>query len=171
MIKIIKIFLPIVLLILTMCSCADSEKDNDSNDSISTRTESVALKTEVNESSRVGVNKETTKNIQVKINIPTGEENNRFYYNRLYEYLLYDDIYDGELSKLDRSVLDGYEFIGLTVSKAENGEIPDKNLVSDVYDEGIPVFYSKAKDDFIFWSQEDNYWVNLTEIIPIDKQE
>ena len=111
----------------------------------------------------------TSPKLKVKLDVPIKEANHRFYYNKLYEYLLYNDIYDGELSKLDSSVLDGYEFIGLTVTKAENGEIPDKNLVSDVYDEGIPVFYSKAKDDFIFWFQEDNYWVNLTEIIPIDK--
>lgn len=73
------------------------------------------------------------------------------------------DIYDGEISKLDRSLLEGYEFIGLTASKAEEGEIPDKNLVSSVYDEGIPVLYNDTKDNFILWFQEDNYWVELVE--------
>ena len=87
----------------------------------------------------------------------------KFYYNKLYEYLVIDCPYEGEISKLDRSLLEGYEFIGLTTSKAEEGEIPDKNLVSSVYDEGIPVLYNDTKDNFILWFQEDNYWVELVE--------
>ena len=106
----------------------------------------------------------TTPKLKVKLNAPIKEANHRFYYNKLYDHLIMTvRSYDGELSKLDSSWLDGYEFIGLTVAKAENGEIPNKNLVSDLYDEGIPVFYSKTKDDFIFWFQEDNYWVRLVE--------
>ncbi len=87
----------------------------------------------------------------------------KFYYNKLYEHFISDSPYEGELSKLDRSLLEGYEFIGLTASKVEYDEIPDKNLVSSVYDKGIPVLYNKTKDNFIFWFQEDNYWVELVE--------
>ena len=93
----------------------------------------------------------------------------KFYYNKLYEHFISGSIYEGELSKLDRSLLEGYKFIGLTASKVEYDEIPDKNLVSSVYNKGIPVLYNATKDNFIFWFQEDNYWVELIEILPIDE--
>ena len=128
------------------------ESSNSSNDNLS------------NTTTTEGVSQTTT------IEDPgTGEITSKFYYNKLYEYLCNDGIYTGEISKLDRSLLEGYEFIGLTASKVEYDEIPDKNLVSSVYDDGIPVLYNKSKDNFIFWFQEDNYWVELVEILPIDE--
>lgn len=128
------------------------ESSNSSNDNLS------------NTTTTEGVSQTTT------IEDPgTGEITSKFYYNKLYEYLCNDGIYTGEISKLDRSLLEGYEFIGLTASKVEYDEIPDKNLVSSVYDKGIPVLYNKSKDNFIFWFQEDNYWIELVEILPIDE--
>ena len=136
----------IAVIAVTSFMFSACESSNSSNDNLS------------NTTTTEGVSQTTT------IEDPgTGEITSKFYYNKLYEYLCNDGIYTGEISKLDRSLLDGYEFIGLTASKVEYDEIPDKNLVSSFYDEGIPVFYSKSKDNFIFWFQEDNYWVELVE--------
>lgn len=114
-------------------------------------------------SSKLAAAQEASQTEITTVDGGTGCPPERFYYNKLYEYLVSNRFYDGEISKLDRSVLDGYEFIGLTASKTGEGEIPDKNLVSSVYDEGIPVLYNDAKDNFILWFQEDNYWVELVE--------
>lgn len=116
-----------------------------------------------NSSSKVTTTQEASQTEITTVDGVTGCEPERFYYNKLYEYLVSSGIYDGEISKLDQSLLDGYEFIGVTASKVEYGEIPDKNLVSSVYDKGIPVLYNKSKDNFILWFQEDNYWVELVE--------
>ncbi len=116
-----------------------------------------------NSSSKVTTTQEASQTEITTVDGVTGCEPERFYYNKLYEYLVSSGIYDGEISKLDRSLLDGYEFIGVTASKVEYDEIPDKNLVSSVYDKGIPVLYNKSKDNFILWFQEDNYWVKLVE--------
>lgn len=142
----------IAVIAVTAFMFSACESSNSSNDNLS------------NTTTTEGVSQTTT------IEDPgTGEITSKFYYNKLYEYLCNDGIYTGEISKLDRSLLDGYEFIGLTASKVEYDEIPDKNLVSSVYDDGIPVLYNKSKDNFIFWFQEDNYWVELVEILPIDE--
>lgn len=142
----------IAVIAVTAFMFSACESSNSSNDNLS------------NTTTTEGVSQTTT------IEDPgTGEITSKFYYNKLYEYLCNDGIYTGEISKLDRSLLDGYEFIGLTASKVEYDEIPDKNLVSSVYDKGIPVLYNKSKDNFIFWFQEDNYWVELVEILPIDE--
>lgn len=142
----------IAVIAVTAFMFSACESSNSSNDNLS------------NTTTTEGVSQTTT------IEDPgTGEITSKFYYNKLYEYLCNDGIYTGEISKLDRSLLDGYEFIGLTASKVEYDEIPDKNLVSSVYDKGIPVLYNKSKDNFIFWFQEDNYWVELAEILPIDE--
>lgn len=142
----------IAVIAVTAFMFSACESSNSSNDNLS------------NTTTTEGVSQTTT------IEDPgTGEITSKFYYNKLYEYLCNDGIYTGELSKLDRSLLDGYEFIGLTASKVEYDEIPDKNLVPSVYDDGIPVLYNKSKDNFIFWFQEDNYWVELVEILPIDE--
>lgn len=136
----------IAVIAVTAFMFSACESSNSSNDNLS------------NTTTTEGVSQTTT------IKDPgTGEITSKFYYNKLYEYLCNDGIYTGEISKLDRSLLEGYEFIGLTASKVEYDEIPDKNLVSSVYDKGIPVLYNKSKDDFIFWFQEDNYWVELVE--------
>lgn len=147
--RIIKIFPIIILFTMLICSCTSSKNS---------RTD---VTDNYDEDSHVVTTSHETLTII--------EEPKRFYYNKLYEYLCNDGIYTGELSKLDRSLLEGYEFIGLTASKVEYDEIPDKNLVSSVYDKGIPVLYNETKDDFIFWFQEDNYWVELIEILPIDE--
>lgn len=142
----------IAVIAVTSFMFSACESSNSSNDNLS------------NTTTTEGVSQTTT------IEDPgTGEITSKFYYNKLYEYLCNDGIYTGEISKLDRSLLEGYEFIGLTASKVEYDEIPDKNLVSSVYDKGIPVLYNKSKDNFIFWFQEDNYWVELVEILPIDE--
>lgn len=142
----------IAVIAVTSFMFSACESSNSSNDNLS------------NTTTTEGVSQTTT------IEDPgTGEITSKFYYNKLYEYLCNDGIYTGEISKLDRSLLEGYEFIGLTASKVEYDEIPDKNLVSSVYDDGIPVLYNKSKDNFIFWFQEDNYWVELVEILPIDE--
>lgn len=142
----------IAVIAVTSFMFSACESSNSSNDNLS------------NTTTTEGVSQTTT------IEDPgTGEITSKFYYNKLYEYLCNDGIYTGEISKLDRSLLEGYEFIGLTASKVEYDEIPDKNLVSSVYDKGIPVLYNKSKDNFIFWFQEDNYWVGLVEILPIDE--
>lgn len=142
----------IAVIAVTAFMFSACESSNSSNDNLS------------NTTTTEGVSQTTT------IEDPgTGEITSKFYYNKLYEYLCNDGIYTGEISKLDRSLLEGYEFIGLTASKVEYDEIPDKNLVSSVYDKGIPVLYNKSKDNFIFWFQEDNYWVELVEILPIDE--
>ena len=142
----------IAVIAVTSFMFSACESSNSSNDNLS------------NTTTTEGVSQTTT------IEDPgTGEITSKFYYNKLYEYLCNDGIYTGEISKLDRSLLEGYEFIGLTASKVEYDEIPDKNLVSSDYDKGIPVLYNKSKDNFIFWFQEDNYWVGLVEILPIDE--
>ena len=142
----------IAVIAVTSFMFSACESSNSSNDNLS------------NTTTTEGVSQTTT------IEDPgTGEITSKFYYNKLYEYLCNDGIYTGEISKLDRSLLEGYEFIGLTASKVEYDEIPDKNLVSSVYDKGIPVLYNKSKDNFIFWFQEDNYWIELVEILPIDE--
>lgn len=142
----------IAVIAVTSFMFSACESSNSSNDNLS------------NTTTTEGVSQTTT------IEDPgTGEITSKFYYNKLYEYLCNDGIYTGEISKLDRSLLEGYEFIGVTASKVEYDEIPDKNLVSSVYDKGIPVLYNKSKDNFIFWFQEDNYWVELVEILPIDE--
>lgn len=142
----------IAVIAVTSFMFSACESSNSSNDNL------------LNTTTTEGVSQTTT------IEDPgTGEITSKFYYNKLYEYLCNDGIYTGEISKLDRSLLEGYEFIGLTASKVEYDEIPDKNLVSSVYDKGIPVLYNKSKDNFIFWFQEDNYWVGLVEILPIDE--
>lgn len=138
----------IAVIAVTAFMFSACESSNSSTDSSSSKT---TITQEVSQT-------ETTTEEIIDNCIP-----DKFYYNKLYEHFISSSPYEGELSKLDRSLLEGYEFIGLTASKVEYDEIPDKNLVSSVYDKGIPVLYNKSKDDFIFWFQEDNYWVELVE--------
>ncbi len=142
-----KLIFVIVIAIMTFAfsACGGNNSSTDNSSSKVTTTQE-ASQTEI-----------TTEEI-IDSDVPT-----RLYYNKLYEHFVSSNIYNGEISKLDRSMLDGYEFIGVTASKVEYDEIPDKNLVSNLYEDGLPVFYNKAKDNFILWFQEDNYWVELVE--------
>lgn len=84
-----------------------------------------------------------------------------FYHNgKLYEYTNIDYIYEGELENLDRSLLSGYEFIGVAVA-SETDEQAKKELASSAYD-NVPILYNSETDNFIAWEQEDNYWLKLT---------
>lgn len=106
-----------------------------------------------------------SKVAQVTTEAADGEPPYRFFYKKLYEFYTMDNLYDGSMSEFDSSVISDYEFIGVVAGMESSDSVPDKELVSTFIKEGTPVLYNKETESFIFWQQEDNYWISLIKVI------